>query len=252
MQGYNSLIWPVRKFTIRGVLWYQGESNVDWPEQYADRLGILVEHWRGLFGNVPFLTVQVAPYVYDERRMAGAFIREAQFNASRRIRDCGIVSTVDLVGPLEWNQIHPENKETVGERLAFLALNRTYGVRGVVGESPAFEKMVVNGSRIRVWFAPDEGGLSPSSGVQGFEVANESKIFVPAEALRVDDGFGRSALEVWASDVPRPIAVRYCFRDFQIGNLYGHRQLPVFPFRSDNWGNTATWNSTATPAFAAL
>jgi sialate O-acetylesterase len=237
MQAYNSLIWPVRKYTIKGFLWYQGEANVKWPWQYASRLAVMVEHWRSLWnlGNLPFYTVEVAPYVYDRTGFSGALIREAQFNSQFLIPNSGIVTTNDLVSPFEWNQIHPENKEGVGQRLAFMALNRIYGYSAIVGDSPTYEKLVLNGSQILVYFNHDEGGLSPWSGIEGFEVANSSRIFVHAEAIRIDDGKGRSAIKVWSPVVLNPVAVRYCFKDFQIGNLYNHRQLAAFPFRSDNW-----------------
>jgi sialate O-acetylesterase len=237
MQAYNSLIWPVRRYTIRGFLWYQGEANVAWPGQYAARLAVMAEHWRALWGigNLPFFFVEIAPYVYGTTGSSGALLREAQFHAQFLIPNSGIVTTNDLVSPLEWNQIHPENKEAVGQRLAFLALNRLYGMASVAADSPAFERFVVNGTHAIVYFTNAEMGLSPWSGIRGFELANESRHFVPATAVRADDGNGRSVIDVYAQEVGQPVAVRYCFRDFLIGNLYNHRQLAVFPFRSDNW-----------------
>jgi sialate O-acetylesterase len=237
MQAYYSLIWPVRRYTIKGFLWYQGEANVKWPGEYANRLSILVEHWRTLWGigNLPFFFVELAPYNYGPPGFSGALLREAQYNAQFLIPNSGIISTIDLVSPFERDQIHPENKEGVGQRLAFMALNRLYNFSTIVADSPAYEKFVVNGTHAIVYFTHDEGGLSPWSGIQGFEIANASRVFVPATAVRADDGNGRSVIDVYAREVEQPAAVRYCFRDFQIGTLYNHRQLPVFPFRSDNW-----------------
>jgi sialate O-acetylesterase len=239
MLMYNSLIWPVHKYTIKGFLWYQGEANVNWPGQYAPRLAVMVEYWRTAWGlgPLPFFMVELAPFIYGNS--AGAYLREAQFNAQFLIPNSGLISINDLVTPLEFNQIHPENKEGVGQRLAFMALNRLYGYSAIVADAPEYERFFVNGSHLFVYFKHDEGGLSPWSGIEGFQIANETRKFVTAKAVRADDGHGRSVIDVSAPEVTQPVAVRYCFRDFLVGNLYNHRQLPAFAFRSDNWSAPA-------------
>jgi sialate O-acetylesterase len=162
--------------------------------------------------------------------MAGPLLREAQFRAHEMIPNSGIVTTNDLVTFDERFQIHPENKKGLGERLAFIVLNQVYGYNTVEAYGPVYRYHDVRGSHIHVHFTHDTGGLSPWSQIQGFEVANASKFWFQAQAVK-----GDHAVDVWAPEVDKPVAVRYCFQDFWIGNLFNSRHMPAFPFRSDDW-----------------
>ena len=131
----NGTFHPILNYTIKGILFYQGCSNVGDPAgQYTQRLADLVAQWRRDFkqGNVPFYFVEIAPYHYDNVNGDwGAKLREQQFNAAKIIPNSGIVCTEDLVYPYEVEQIHPCQKQPVGERLALQALSKTYGMKGL-------------------------------------------------------------------------------------------------------------------------
>ncbi len=232
---YNGMLCPVHNYTIDGFIWYQGETNASFHNLYAERLARMVGIWRDLWGqgNLPFYEVELAPYVYGVEGTKGARIREAQHKAVDLIPNSGIVCTNDLAYPYEYDQIHPCRKTEVGQRLAYLALNRTYGKSYMPCEGPVYKSMEIKDGAIEVSFDNDYNGLSPWHGIVGFELAGEDKVFYPAEAELSGDG--RKKVVVKSDKVPAPVAVRYCFRDFQIGNLTGDRGLPVVPFRSDDW-----------------
>ena len=230
---YNAMLHPVSNYTIKGFIWYQGETNAGLYDYYAERLATMVSVWRELWGegDIPFYEVELAPWVYGGDGTSGARIREAQRRAVELIPNSGIATTNDLVYDYEWNQIHPCQKRQVGERLALLALNRTYGMSGLQCEGPLYKDMTVEGDRVIVSFTNTMyDGLSPWYDIQGFELAGEDRVFHPAKAERLED-----KVVVTSAEVPAPVAVRYCFRDFQIGNLTGSLGLPAAPFRSDNW-----------------
>lgn len=231
---YNGMLYPIRNYTLKGFLWYQGETNAGFPQYYAQRLATMVKVWRNLWGQgeLPFYEVELAPFVYGGDGTSGARIREAQRKAVELIPNSGIVSTNDLVYPYEYDEIHPRRKKEVGERLSYLALNRTYGMGYLPFEGPRFKSYEIRGGEIEVAFHNGERGFSPWHDIVGFEIAGEDKVFHPAEIRR---GTRLNTVIVKSDKVPAPVAVRYCFRDFQIGNFTGQRCLPVIPFRTDNW-----------------
>ncbi len=230
---YNAMLHPVSNYTIKGFIWYQGETNAGLYDYYASRLATMVSVWRELWGqgDIPFYEVELAPWLYGGDGTSGARIREAQRKATEIIPNSGIATTNDLAYEYEKDQIHPCQKRQVGERLALLALNRTYGMSGLQCEGPIYKDMTVEGDRVIVSFKNTMyDGLSPWHDIQGFELAGEDRVFHPAKAERLDD-----KVVVTSAEVPAPVAVRYCFRDFQVGNLTGSLGLPAAPFRSDNW-----------------
>ena len=238
---YNGMLFPLKNYTVSGFLWYQGETNVGRHDTYAARLQTLAAHWRGLWGQgeLPFYLVELAPYRYGESNdgnrkggISGALLREAQFEAARSIPNSGIVCTNDLAYPYEDIQIHPCRKKEVGQRLAWLALNRAYGFGSIDCEGPVFREMEIIGNEAVLRFDNDRNGFSPWHDLEGFEIAGEDRIFHKAEAYVVP---GQKCVKVSSEAVDRPVAVRYCFRDFCPGNLTGSRNLPAFPFRTDDW-----------------
>ncbi len=232
---YNGMLHPLRNYTIKGFLWYQGCANVGRHGTYAERLGNMVAHWRGLWreGDIPFYMVELAPFFnWEDNGISVALLREAQFKASRQIPNSGIVGTNDLVYPWEEQQIHPSRKQEVGERLAYMALNKTYGYTTIACEGPACSGVDFEGDTAVVRFDNDGEGLSPWTDLTGFEIAGEDRVFHPAEA-RIDRGMKR--VLVRSDEVPSPVAVRYCFRNFLPGSLRGSRLLPAYPFRTDDW-----------------
>ena len=231
---YNGMLYPLRNYTIRGLAWYQGESNVGRHSTYASRLADMVGLWREMWGQgeLPFYIVEIAPYIYGGDGTAAARLREAQQKAAEEIPASGIVTTNDLVYSYEDTQIHPCQKEEVGQRLAYLALNRTYGFSGIVCEGPVLRSMEIKGNEAYLYFENDESGFSPWYDIKGFEIAAEDKVFHEAEAKVIP---GKKCVVVSSQYVQNPAAVRYCFKDFCPGNLTGSRNLPAFPFRTDNW-----------------
>lgn len=229
---YNGMLKPLQNYTIKGFLWYQGESNVGKHKTYAERLKTMVELWRkewGL-GELPFYYVEIAPFNSTETT-ASAYLREAQFKAQSIIPNSGMISTNDLVQPYEIKNVHPKNKTDVGKRLAYMALSKTYHVPSIEAYGPVYKSMEVKDGAVILSFDHAEEGFNRMSGMEGFEVAGSDKVFYPAKA----EVFNNLQIKVTCDKVAQPVAVRYCFRDFQIGNVANLRELPLYPFRTDNW-----------------
>jgi len=245
---HRQLVWgngtfnPILNYTVKGILYYQGCSNVGNPgNQYSDRMKILVDQWRQQFGlgEIPFYFVEIAPYHYDNVDGDwGAKLREQQYRASTIIPNSGLISTNDLVYPYEPTQIHPAQKKQVGQRLAFQALNKTYGKEEIWCESPSFKDMKISNDSVFIHVKDTYGAISRFMDIQGFEVAGEDKVFYPAEAghyWKPGGAYWNTAIVIVSDKVKKPVAVRYCFKNFQIGNLENGAGLPLFPFRTDDW-----------------
>lgn len=231
----NGTFSPILNFTVKGILFYQGCSNVGAPgDQYSQRLKLLVEQWRRDFklGQIPFYFVQIAPYYNgDVNGTAGPLLREQQLKASKIIPNSDIVCTEDLVYPYETQQIHPTMKKPVGQRLAYIALHHDYGMTSLMCESPQFKEMTISNDTCFVRLTNDYRAISRYEDIQGFEVAGADKVFHPAKAF-YDWNKG---LCITSPEVKAPVAVRYCFHNFQLGNVANGGGLPLFPFRTDNW-----------------
>lgn len=234
---YNAMLYPVKNYTIKGFIWYQGESNVRRYETYTERFATMVQHWRELWGQgeLPFYYVEIAPYDYDNpaEDEKSAFLREAQFKAQSVIPNSFMVCTNDLVEPFERMNIHPRNKTDVGRRLSFAALNLTYGQKQFFIHGPQYKSHRIDGDKIYVSFDHIEMGLCRNIDLQGFEIAGENKVFYPAEQVTLQ--WQTNEVVIRSSKVLQPVAVRYCFHDFQVGTLIGGFELPAIPFRTDNW-----------------
>ncbi len=238
----NGTFHPILNYTVKGILYYQGCSNVGAPEgQYTKRLADLAKQWRRDFrcGEIPFYIVEIAPYHYDNMDGDwGARLREQQYKASLVIPNCGFISTNDCVYPYEKEQIHPAQKQKVGERLAYCALNKTYGMKDVIGECLTFKEMKIINDTVCVHFNGEHGAISRFEDIQGFEVAGEDRVFHPATAKhfwRPGDDPWNECVTVTSPEVKNPVALRYCFKNFQLGNLANAGGLPLVPFRTDNW-----------------
>ena len=244
----RALLWgngtfnPILNYTVKGILFYQGCSNIGDPgNQYSERLKLLVEQWRGQFGlgEIPFYFVQIAPYHYDNvNGVEGALIREQQQCAAQIIPNSSLVCTNDLVFPYETTQIHPAQKQQVGERLAYTALNRDYGFEQVLYKSSSYKDMIIKDDRIFIHLQDNYHADAPYEMIEGFEIAGEDRVFHPAKAQHFwqpGGGYWDEAIVVSSPEVKNPVAVRYCFRNFQLGNVKNAANLPLFPFRTDNW-----------------
>ena len=231
---YNAKIAPFLNYNIKGFLWYQGESNRNNADQYRYLMEAFVKDLRGKWGlgELPFYFVQIAPYRYGNPDATDAAkLREVQALNAKEIPNSGMVCTLDIGAP---NFIHPVDKETVGTRLALLALGQTYGRKGFGYLTPTYKSMEKKDGKIYINMdnAP-YGGVCPMwTSLKGFEITGEDKVFHPAFA-EVEEKTCR--LAVSSKDVPNPVAVRYCYHNYaeaSVFNLYG---LPLAPFRTDNW-----------------
>ena len=247
---HRSLLWgngtfnPILNFTVKGILFYQGCSNVGDPgDQYSQRLKLLVEQWRSQFGlgEIPFYFVQIAPWAYDDgdvNGISGALLREQQWKAAQIIPNSSLVCINDLVYPYEYSQIHPAQKQQVGERLAFTALNRDYGYETIQYKSSSYKDMTVKGDTVFIHLQDNYWCDAPFEGMTGFEVAGEDRVFHPATASHFwqpGGGYWDEAIIVRSPEVAKPVAVRYCFKNFQLGNVSNGGNMPLFPFRTDEW-----------------
>lgn len=223
---YNGMIHPLRRFKIKGVIWYQGEGNTRRADGYHKLFSTMIDQWRKAFGDeFPFYFVQIAPYNYSN--VNAAYLREAQLE-TLSVPRTGMVVTMDI-GNL--TDIHPKNKQEVGRRLALWALAKDYG-RDVVFLGPIYKEAVVEGGKIRVKFDHAGSGLATHDGQapSHLEVAGRDKVFHPATG--VIDG---SELVVSCDEVVEPVAVRYAFTSRATPNLINKEGLPASPFRTDRW-----------------
>lgn len=237
MLMYNAMFNPIKNYTYKGIIWYQGCSNVSTYSTYAERLAAMVKLWRdeiGL-GDIPFYAVEIAPYQYGDPAEKGRapFLREAQWKSIELIPNSDMISITDLVKPYERFNIHPADKTTAGHRLCDLALNKTYGKKQFLAGSPKYKShRFVDGA---AWVSIDSPnyGICRNYDIQGFEIAGPDKVFHPADSVWLH--WQTNEMVVSSKNVPNPVAVRYCFRDFLPGNLHGGNYLPLIPFRTDDW-----------------
>lgn len=234
---YNAMFHPIRNYHFKGILWYQGCSNVGKHDTYARRMADLVRLWRHDLGqgDIPFYFVELAPFAHSGKPdgIDGALLREAQFMAQNLIPNSAMISTNDLVEPYEVYNVHPRGKDKVGRRLSYAALKLTYGKETMHYTGPVYKELVIKGHEAVVSFSNLPMGLCRTEGIEGFEVAGKDRVFYPADNVLVDKRKGE--VTVSSEMVPAPVAVRYCFRNFLIGNLIGAFELPAVPFRTDNW-----------------
>lgn len=229
----NGTFNPILNYTVKGILFYQGCSNVGDPgNKYSENLALLVKQWREQFGqgDIPFYFVEIAPYWQDDLQgTAAALLREQQKRAQSIIPNSALVCTNDLVYPWETKQIHPTQKRQVGERLAYHALVKNYGQDGFMCESPEVSKVEFSGDSCFVNIKNDYGAISRFEDIQGFELAGADKVFYKADAYH----YWIKGIIITCPEVKEPKYVRYCFRNFQLGNVKNAAGLPLFPFRSD-------------------
>ena len=225
---FNGMILPLAPYALRGVLWYQAESNVGHAHEYPELFAAMIRDWRAQWrsNDFPFYFVQLPNFADgDAGGRKWAEIREAQ-TAALTLPNTGMVVTID-VG--EWDNVHPTNKQPVGERLALIAEANTYDL-AVEWTGPLFQSVTPEGSALRVKFTHAAGLTSKMTPPTGFEVAGAAKIFYPAIAL-----IEKESVAVSAPEVPEPVAVRYAWTNSPAVSLYNGAGLPAAPFRTDPW-----------------
>ncbi len=232
---FNGMIYPLRKYRIRGAIWYQGENNCISKDgmSYFQKQKSLIETWWHLWNeeNFPFYFVQLAPYRYSALYKIGTDelpqLWEAQL-ATLAVPNTGMVVTTDLVDNLD--DCHPRNKQIVGKRLALWALNRDYGRSELVYSGPLYKSIKVEGNQIRLNFDSVGSGLTTKDGKAPtwFEIAGEDEKFVPAIA-RIE---AENSVVVSSEEVRIPKGVRFAWNEIAEPNLINKEGLPASPFRT--------------------
>jgi len=222
---WNAMIHPVVPYTIKGAIWYQGETLLNTPVNYRYVFPNMINSWRSEWrqGDFPFYFVQIAPH-YKQSPL----IRESQLKTWQSVKNTGMVVITDGGDSTD---IHPRRKQIPAMRLSYWALAKTYG-KDIPYSGPVYESMKVKENKAVLSFKYTDKGLKTKNGepLKGFVVAGEDQVFYPATAVIVGNN-----VEVSSLDVSKPVAVRYAWDKFFRVNLYNGADIPASPFRTDNW-----------------
>ncbi len=226
---YNAMIHPLIPYTLKGMIWYQGESNRNNYQQYKERFSAMIHSWRKDWdlGNIPFYFVQIAPFEYGAG-VNSAYLREAQLQTTQATANTGMAVTLDIG---DEQTIHPAHKKEVAQRLAYWALAKTYGIKGIQFSGPVYRSMKVVQNKIQLSFDEAAGGLSSfGRPLEGFTIAGADQQFHPAKAA-----IEKGVVTVYSDAVAQPVAVRYGWQNFLTGTLFNTAGLPASSFRTDDW-----------------
>ncbi len=231
---YNGVLYPVLGYTIRGAIWYQGESNAGRAYQYRSLFPLMIQTWRDEWkqGDFSFYWVQLADFKAEAAEPGDsdwAELREAQTMTMSALPNTGEAVIINLG---EASDIHPKNKQDVAKRLARWALAKDYGI-DVAYHSPMYRSLSIDGNKAVLKFDHVGGGLDTFDVAEasGFAIAGEDRKFVRASAKIVD----KDTIEVWSAAVAAPVAVRYAWADNPVVNVQSTEGLPLTPFRTDDW-----------------
>jgi len=230
---YNAMINPVVPYSIRGAIWYQGESNTYRAYRYRDLFPLMIKDWRNKWGyDFPFYFVQLANFMKLQEKPSEAAagwpeLREAQL-MTLGLENTGMAVTIDIG---DANDIHPKNKQDVGKRLALWARAKLYE-EDIPYSAPLYDSYKIEDNKIRISFHHTSGGLKAKDNepLKGFAIAGADKKFYWADA--VIDG---NEIVVSSPSVSKPVAVRYAWAENPLNNLYNGADLPASPFRTDDW-----------------
>jgi sialate O-acetylesterase len=234
---YDSMLYPIAPFAVKGMLWYQGETNCMTEDQavYHEKVRLMLDLYRTLFQNpkMPFYFVQISPYLYtrrtnDAKKHTEELLPEFWEAQEKclRISNTGMVVTTDLVDKL--TDIHPSYKWEVGRRLALIALAKDYK-KNVVFEGPVYKSMKVNGNKIEITFKDRKNDLVSidNKPLTWFSIAGEDGNFIPAKA----EIQGKKVI-VWSDEIEHPKDVRFAWNERAMPNLFNSAGLPAAPFRT--------------------
>ncbi len=229
---YNAMINPIIPYAIKGAIWYQGESNADRAYQYRELFPLMIRDWRKQWNcSFPFYFVQLANFMDVEpepQESDWAELREAQLQ-TLHLENTGMAVTIDIG---DAKDIHPKDKQGVGNRLALAARAKTYG-QNIAYSGPIYKSYTIEDYQIRINFDHTNGGLKTKDDqpLQGFAIAGPDHVFYWAEAVIDGDN-----VVVRSPNVPFPVAVRYAWANNPVCNLYNGAGLPASPFRTDDFG----------------
>jgi len=239
---YNAMIHPFIQFAIKGVIWYQGESNADRAHQYRALFPAMITDWRKKWniGDFPFYFVQLANFMNTAERPAAsnwAELRDAQLK-TLSLANTGMAVTIDIG---EAKDIHPKNKQEVGRRLGLIALAKNYAEK-IPYSGPLAVSQQISGNVVTLNFKNTDGGLKTKDGAAstGFAVAGADQKFYWAEAT-----VKGNQVMLSSADVPVPVAVRYGWADNPVCNLFNGAGLPASPFRTDSWPDVTAAKTAA-------
>ncbi|CAM3743308.1 sialate O-acetylesterase [Flavobacterium chungbukense] len=221
---YNAMLHPLINYTIKGAIWYQGESNAEKAFLYRTLFPAMIKNWRSDWkqGDFPFYFVQITPH-----KGQNPDIREAQFLVSKSIPNTGMAVTTDVGNE---TNIHPIDKQTVGYRLALLARSKTYNEKNLVCSGPVYNHMKIKKQKIQLFFDETANGFKKTDSLREFEIAGSDQVFYPADA-KIE---GKTII-VSSTKVKSPQAVRFAWKAVPNPNLFNSENLPASPFRTDDW-----------------
>jgi len=225
---YNSMLYPLVNYKIAGAIWYQGEANTGEPQNYGKLFEGLITGWRKAFKNdFPFYFVQIAPW-NGYWGISAALLREQQ-EATLKLPKTGMVVVGDLVDDI--TNIHPKIKKEVGNRLVNLALKEQYGIKDLQPYFPHFAAFTVQKGKVNIKVASIGKLCCKGKVINSFQLAGDDKVFYPATAVIEKNG----SVTLASKKVNNPVAVRYCFTNDGMPNLFDVNGLPLVPFRTDTW-----------------
>jgi len=249
---FNGEVAPVIPYAIKGVIWYQGESNASGWANYKPLFSALITGWREHWGqgDFPFLFVQLPKWIQGSNWPQ---MREVQAQ-TQVLPNTAMISIIDLGDP---NNIHPIGKLEVGKRLSLAARHAAYGEKDLVWTGPVYDSLKVEGNAIRVSFTQTGSGLIigsapwvapkmepiPTTSLLGFAIADAQKHWFAAEA-KIDG----NTVVISSDKVPNPVAVRYAWQNSPDCNLYNKEGLPAAPFRTDDWREVSPTPAASTPS----
>ena len=229
----NGTFHPILNYTVRGILFYQGCSNVGQvPTIYGERLTQLIGQWRKEFQspNLPFYFVEIAPYNYGNTQGTdAALLRMQQQRVAQNVSNTVLIGTNDLVYPSEADQIHPCQKRQIGERLAMTAAARDYGFENIYYRCPSLDRVEIHQDSCYVYLKDTYNGIAAATSYEGFEIAGNDGGYHPAQAQYLHNG----KFVLTSLGITKPVNVRYCYHNFQLGTVKNQAGLPLLPFSTN-------------------